>query len=225
MAPEQAAGGTIDERTDLYAVGVLLYEMLASHPPFQADAPGILLRMQMISDPPPLPDWVPEVVRAVVAKLLAKPAKERFESARQARAALEQAVAPQTRAPRGGVMFLPAISDAEPEPAVPERPRRHTQRGSPSLADDQPPPSSTSMSGRSATMFAEHSPAAPPVDPAPMDDSQALTSGVFGTVRAMPSVREPERPSGARGRTVAIVVVVVAVLALVMLAASGALDG
>jgi eukaryotic-like serine/threonine-protein kinase len=92
MAPEQAAGGKIDERTDLYAVGVLLHEMLAGKPPFDADEATIVLRMHMLSDPPPLPDEVPAAIGAVVNKLLAKVPGDRHGSAKEAREALEAAV-------------------------------------------------------------------------------------------------------------------------------------
>ncbi len=223
MSPEQAAGGKVDERTDLYAVGVLLYEMLAGKPPFQADAPGILLRMQLLAEPPPLPESVPEAVRAVVARLLAKAAKDRFESARQARTALEQAIATRP-ATRGGVVFMAAISDAEPE----ERPRRETQRGTPSLADPStptasersgtmladygehgPPPPQASMAGRSGTMFAEHVPVVPlglGSGPVPIG-SQASSSKP-----AEPTVEAARRGGSSRA---IVIVLVVALLGLI----------
>ena len=93
MAPEQAAGGKIDERTDLYAVGVLLHEMLTGKPPFDGDEPTIILRMHMLADPPPLPEGVPAAVGVVIAKMLAKSPGERYASAREARAELEAAIA------------------------------------------------------------------------------------------------------------------------------------
>jgi serine/threonine protein kinase len=91
MSPEQAAGGKVDARTDLYAVGVVLYELLTGAPPFEADEPGILLRMQILADPPPLPDTVPKAVAAVVNRLLAKEPDERYADAREARRALAAA--------------------------------------------------------------------------------------------------------------------------------------
>ena len=100
MSPEQVAGGKIDERADLYAVGVILHQLLAGTPPFDADEPGILLRMHLVADPPTLPDDVPAPVRDVVAKLLAKSPKDRPASAREARELLEAAlvVTPDARA-------------------------------------------------------------------------------------------------------------------------------
>jgi hypothetical protein len=94
MSPEQAAGGKIDERTDLYAVGIIMYEMLLGAPPFRADEVGIVLRMQLIADPPPLPDTVPAPLRGVVMRLLEKDARDRFASARATREALEAAASP-----------------------------------------------------------------------------------------------------------------------------------
>jgi serine/threonine protein kinase len=82
MSPEQVSGGKIDARADLYALGVVLYEMLAGAPPFDADQAGMLMRMHMIADPPPLPEWVPAPVQAVVSRLLEKRADDRFPTAR-----------------------------------------------------------------------------------------------------------------------------------------------
>jgi hypothetical protein len=139
MAPEQAAGGKIDARTDLYGVGILLYEMLAGAPPFRADQPGIVLRQHMLAEPPPLPDTIPTPVREVVAKLLAKAAADRYATARDARDALQEAIASRAARSRGDLVFLPAITDegeASPPPA--EKPRRETWRGSAPLGDPQP---------------------------------------------------------------------------------------
>ncbi len=91
MSPEQAAGGKIDERTDLYAVGLILYELLAGHPPFETDDAAQLLRMQIMAPPPPLPDSVPAALAKVVEKLLEKSKMDRFASAREVLDALEQA--------------------------------------------------------------------------------------------------------------------------------------
>jgi serine/threonine protein kinase len=111
MSPEQAAGGVIDPRTDLYSVGVLLHELLTGAPPFEADEPGILLRMHILADPPPLPDTVPRAVVAVVAKLLAKDPGDRYPDAREARRALAAAYKLPAKI-TGLVGFAPVATDA-----------------------------------------------------------------------------------------------------------------
>jgi hypothetical protein len=121
MSPEQAAGGKIDERTDLYAVGVLMYEMLAGERPFQADDMGMVLRMQLIADPPPLPDTVPAALRGVVMRLLEKDGKDRFASARATREALE-AAASTTTLPLPAAAPTPAAAAPPPAAAAPPPP-------------------------------------------------------------------------------------------------------
>ncbi|PRQ06014.1 serine/threonine protein kinase [Enhygromyxa salina] len=83
MSPEQASGGKLDERTDLYATGLILYQMLAGHPPFVSDDAATLLRMHILADPPALPPSVPEPLARVVAKLLEKSRNDRHASARE----------------------------------------------------------------------------------------------------------------------------------------------
>jgi serine/threonine protein kinase len=124
MSPEQAAGGKIDERADLYAVGVLMYEMLTGAPPFQGDDLPTVLRMQLLSEPKPLPDTVPPELSAVVMRLLRNVAKERFPTAREAREALEAAAhddpvaAVSMSAPRHRrVVFMRADALHDPKPA------------------------------------------------------------------------------------------------------------
>ena len=81
MAPE-AIGGELDPRSDLYALGCILHEMLAGHPPFEAPELQTLLRAQLELPPPALPDDVPPALRALVAQLLEKAPARRPASAR-----------------------------------------------------------------------------------------------------------------------------------------------
>ncbi len=79
MAPEQIAGGIIDPRTDLYAVGCLLYEILAGWPPFHGETPTELL-LQHLGSEPRWPDGiqgVPEGLQGLVMRLLEKEPQKR----------------------------------------------------------------------------------------------------------------------------------------------------
>jgi len=95
MAPEQAMGKTIDARVDLYAVGVMLHEMITGKPPFDGD--GIVLLAKHVNDvPPPLvspldPNAVTSELRKFVDRLLAKQPEERPGDANRAIAELDQA--------------------------------------------------------------------------------------------------------------------------------------
>src|SRR5262249_32495462 len=93
MSPEQAKGTPLDQRADLYSVGILLYDLVAGHVPFDGPDPVKLLRKQIAEAPPPLPDEVPTPVRAVIFKLLEKNPDDRLPTAGDAKAAIERAVA------------------------------------------------------------------------------------------------------------------------------------
>lgn len=83
MSPEQAAGGTVDHRTDLYALGVLLYEMLAGHPPFEAEAIVVLLSKHINEPVPRLPPDVDPRLSRLTLRLLEKSPDKRPQSARE----------------------------------------------------------------------------------------------------------------------------------------------
>ncbi len=88
MSPEQTEGRT-DYRTDLYAVGIMLYEMLTGDTPFRGDNMLAVMNMHRASLPPPLPGHISPRVRATVAKALEKSADKRFQSAREMLVALD----------------------------------------------------------------------------------------------------------------------------------------
>ncbi len=102
MAPEQA-GGDVDHRCDLYAVGVLLYRMFAGRLPFEADSPSEIIFRHVYEHPDSLPDLVPEVplpLWSVIARLLAKSPNQRYADARTVQIDL-QAVREQRALPSG----------------------------------------------------------------------------------------------------------------------------
>ena len=80
MSPEQARGEKVDKRTDIYALGIMLYEMLAGVVPFQADTTFGML-MKHINEPPPPIQGVSPELQMVINRALAKNPKHRYETA------------------------------------------------------------------------------------------------------------------------------------------------
>ncbi len=91
MAPEQIEGGTVDARTDLYAFGLVLYEMVTGRPPFSANTLTSLLSKQLLEVPPAPRTVRPEIspaLDAVIVRCIAKKPADRFASASEALQAL-----------------------------------------------------------------------------------------------------------------------------------------
>jgi len=125
MAPEQAAGKPADERSDLYAIGVLLYEALTGSIPFTADEPASILYMHVHEAPKPLrslnPDIPPEMERLVL-QLMEKKPSQRPANAR----VLKQLIAQVRRSLRGeetaileAVSMVPSLSHLPAATAIP----------------------------------------------------------------------------------------------------------
>ena len=88
MAPEQARGAITTPATDVYGVGVILYEMLAGHPPFEGSS-AVELAFQHVHDSPPaLPVSTPPTLERIVERALAKDPGERYPDAAAMAAAL-----------------------------------------------------------------------------------------------------------------------------------------
>jgi serine/threonine-protein kinase len=114
MAPEQCKGGDIDGRTDVYACGVVLFEMLTGRKPFLADDPLQVVRKHLLEAPPTLRSVEPRIdfgdLEAVVAKALAKAPKDRFDSAVDMSKAVEAAAAKQVKT-SAAALFARAVPE------------------------------------------------------------------------------------------------------------------
>lgn len=95
LAPEQVDAATVDHRADLYAVGIVLYEMLTGRTPFEAETAIAEATLRLTEAPTPpraLRGGIPRGLESVVMRALARHPDERFQTAAEMRAALDQAV-------------------------------------------------------------------------------------------------------------------------------------
>ena len=93
LSPEQARGAQVDQRSDLYSVGVVLYELLTGKVPFTGESP-VEIAMKHLSDTPPPPSElnpdVPDELDKIVMRALAKDPARRYQSAQEMDADLER---------------------------------------------------------------------------------------------------------------------------------------
>src|SRR5262249_11524216 len=129
LSPEQGTGNPTNYRTDIYSLGVVLYQMLAGRVPFLGTSPVAVAIKHALHEPPPITQFNPEVphsVEAVAMKALAKAPEQRFASAGEFARVLRLAIssesvttiwtAPDTQAP--AVTTIPTTDSPKPaEPA------------------------------------------------------------------------------------------------------------
>ncbi|BCY04957.1 serine/threonine-protein kinase [Actinoplanes sp. L3-i22] len=211
ISPEQAAGDTATAASDVYALGVVAYQCLSGHRPFDGSTPIEIAMKHVRETPRPLPGDIPPAVRAIVERALAKDPTARWPSAaamaavaRQAAASLTTTVQPPVSQP----MRATPISPAPAQQARASVPRPTS--GARGAASVPSVPSAPPASGPPAA------PVAPPMPPHYRPQSGPPMSGY--PQQQMPGAK----PEGSFGRQVLIVLAVV--LALLVLLCAGVIS-
>ncbi len=191
ISPEGAAGEKVDQRSDVYSLGIMTYELLAGRAPFEADEPVQLLVKHMHEVPAPLRKWgpatgVPQVVEDVVMRALAKNADARHENATVFARALREALAEWQGTPIRSVVPTAAMSLHVTRDSLPMRapntlaPAEPSVAPEPTVADPAPvvhptPVVNGSMrAGTNGAMVPAHSTHLPPREEFPAVDPRAV---------------------------------------------------
>ncbi|MEO6775161.1 MAG: serine/threonine-protein kinase [Kofleriaceae bacterium] len=174
MSPEQGRGLPLDARSDLYALGVLAFEMLTGNVPFNDDNAMTVIQMHLHGAIPPMPDSVPYSVQMIVRRAMEKDAARRYQSSGEMMQHCQQVFAElnagSVSVGGGGV---PRTMIAGPSPQYPQQ-----------YPQQQPPPQQPqgfqATAPQAKTMIAQQSPfAAGQMPMAPPQGAQPQPQGNF----------------------------------------------
>ena len=222
LAPEQArSAGDVDARADLYAVGVMLYEMIAGSRPIQGDDARIIALRVERGEVIPLVQAAPDVPREIaglVHRAMAARPELRFSTATEMRLALEKAAAGKRPATGHGGVAIP-VGPASSMPAEPAQAPRHptpvAAGSNPGSDPDRPVDTQRAPPIGGGTAIGS-SPASPPMGP-------MGPPGAYAGVAIPPPQYAPAPRSGGAGRTLAMIAlpVLIGVGVVLVLVATG----
>ena len=196
MAPEQACGQPVSPRTDLYAVGIILFEMLTGRLPFRGDSP-MHVAIQQVQAQPPSPDslveGLPPELNALVLRLLAKEPEQRFSSAEAV--ARELKTIARTLAVDMTQLSGFARTMPEPEPVSRPSPRQAAPVAPPRAARTPVPPPAETV--EAPQVITSSRPALPP------PESEVTVAVAPPGARPAPIARPQARPQAARPQAAA----------------------
>ena len=112
MSPEQASGEKVDQRTDIWSVGIILYEMLSGYPPFQGDNEQAMVYAILNKDPKPITAYqkdIPDYIEKVIYKALVKDLENRYQNVQELIKDLKAKSAPDIELPakENSIVVLP----------------------------------------------------------------------------------------------------------------------
>lgn len=194
LAPEQVRGEGSDGRTDIYAVGVIVYEMVTGTVPFGADEPSAVLRMHLEEAhvPPSVRapnNGIPGVVDELVGKCLQKDPAERYQTTQQLQVAIEATIAlAAVEAP--AAVQAPA---ATPTPTIAPAPAAPVNEPAASAAPTPEPPVHAPPATTSGSAMRADSPAtpAPPAAVAPVTPEPPVATAAPAATTPTPASTPP----------------------------------
>ena len=199
MAPEQWRGDPVDARTDIYSLGIMVYEMVLGSLPFTGDTPFTLM-YKHFNDPPPAPRTVnPDLdpaIEAVILRALAKDPDDRYQSADQLAEDFSHAV-----------QNLPTAFPPRPTPGLDK-----TIVGDDITPPGSPPPSPDQM----ATLLPDQPGTLPGAPPAPPTQAAPPAPGTRQAAAAAPPAKRGMNPLVIGGAVLGVIAVIV-IAAVVLL--------
>ncbi|MDI6099028.1 protein kinase [Actinoplanes sp. NEAU-A12] len=215
ISPEQAAGDVATAASDVYALGVVAYQCLSGHRPFDGATPIEIAMKHVRETPRPLPADIPPAVRAIVERAMAKDPAARWPSASAMAAVARQAASSLTTAqqPAGQPM-----QNSRPTSSPPNRPQSGVPTSGAARASVPRPVSGA----RGAASVPSPPPMARPMSPAPPPYRPQSGPPVNNAYHSAPAHPASAKPEGSLGRQVLVVLAVV--LALLVLLCAGVIS-